>query len=71
MLGRVGDKSQLIIDAGQKRLATVQCTTCDTIYTPGDPHDEKSHAEHHNRLATNLKFNVSFSPLRSCMQLSF
>ena len=42
------DDSQMIIDAGQKEIGTVQCKTCQFVYHVGDPEDEHMHQKQHD-----------------------
>jgi len=46
---------QMIIDAGQKKIGPTHCETCGTIYTLGDPSDEKHHDQVHSGLIEKLK----------------
>ncbi|KAJ8925641.1 hypothetical protein NQ315_009486 [Exocentrus adspersus] len=41
-------KSQMLLDAGQKRFGVTQCTECSILYHIGDPSDEAMHSNYHN-----------------------
>jgi len=47
--------NQTIIDAGQKTIGATLCPTCGSVYTVGDPQDEKQHSLQHSVLMDKLK----------------
>lgn len=47
---------QLVIDVGQKEVATVQCKECKMLYTPCDEEDSRTHKFFHNSLFIKLRF---------------
>lgn len=47
---------QQIIDAGQKRIGTQQCTSCRFVYQPGDLDDEKLHDAEHKKFSGVISF---------------
>ena len=49
---------QMQIDAGQKVIGPVECSTCGMVYDVGDPVDEKRHTAYHLK-RHDLKFKVS------------
>ncbi|XP_067934113.1 N-acetyltransferase ESCO2-like isoform X2 [Watersipora subatra] len=52
------DRTQLVIDAGQKDLDDAkQCPVCRMVYTRGDPDDEALHRQFHSSLIQALKFS--------------
>jgi len=42
--------SQMVIDAGQKRIGPIMCADCGLLYTPGEIEDEEEHRKAHARL---------------------
>lgn len=49
------DKTQMLIDAGQKLFGPTYCTECDLYYSVGEPDEEARHDKFHNNLHV-LKF---------------
>ena len=49
-------ESQTMLDAGQKVLGAVQCSTCGAVYTAGDPQEEEGHDRIHQGRLDTLKF---------------
>ncbi|XP_069476989.1 N-acetyltransferase ESCO1 [Ambystoma mexicanum] len=48
--------SQLIIDAGQKRVGAVSCNVCGMLYTASNPEDETQHILFHNQFVSAVKY---------------
>jgi len=48
-------ENQTIIDAGQKLIGPVQCNTCGSVYSVGDPIEEASHDKIHQGRLDKLK----------------
>ncbi|XP_059155078.1 N-acetyltransferase ESCO1-like isoform X2 [Physella acuta] len=50
------EQSQMILDAGQKKIGLTQCPVCSMIYCHADKADEAEHSKFHSRHIEVLKF---------------
>lgn len=63
--------AQFHLDFGQSDFLLRECPTCGIKFTPGDPHDEKSHNEFHKSYTHGIQFRVNSSLLFSLFALIY
>ena len=55
----LGDSTQRVLDAGQKRFGAEMCEQCNLFYDPADPDDSKLHDQYHHKINSALSYPVS------------